>query len=157
MIPDVHTTSQGIPGEKRALHVQDGKWTAPLHLWCAAQGCFQICWAGGLWGRGIICGLKMLPDQASIRVPSLSKAHLLVGVVVKEWAALIRHQGVPRGFQGGLFKDQLRKGCPRECGQLVHSSDWLMVRSGGSVPGVNIIHSQAPVGLGATHSWPSGS
>lgn len=31
--------------------------------------------------------------------------------------------------------------------QLVHNSDWLMVRSQGGVTGVNIIIPQAPVGL----------
>ena len=57
--------------------------------------------------------------------------------------------------QGGIFKGQVREGSHRVWEQLVHSSDWLMMRSQGGLTGVNIIDSQTPVGLGATCSWSS--
>ena len=35
---------------------------------------------------------------------------------------------LPKRFQQSIFKDKVRIGCPRICNQLVHNSDWLMVR-----------------------------
>ena len=38
-----------------------------------------------------------------------------------------------------IFKSQVREGGHRVCDQLVHYSDWLMVREQSGTTGVNII------------------
>ena len=59
-------------------------------------------------------------------------------------------------FQQSILKGQGREWASQDmlsaCAQF---SDWLMLRSQGSAPGVNIINPQPPVGLGATCSWSS--
>ena len=67
---------------------------------------------------------------------------------------MLKRPELPKGFQESIFKDE---GVESQGVWSAHEqfSDWLMVRSQGSVTRVNIINPQAPLGLGATCSWSS--
>ena len=71
-------------------------------------------------------------------------------------AYAIRSQKLPESFQQSMFISQVKDrawgvggGCCRICDQLVHFSDWLMLREQGGVTGVDFISPSAPKGLGA--------
>ena len=58
---------------------------------------------------------------------------------------------LPDECQGSIYNGKVR-GSHRVCDQLLHNSEWWMVRGQGRVTGVNLINPQTPVDLEATCS-----
>lgn len=58
------------------------------------------------------------------------------------------------GFQESVFKDKVRPGHPRICNELVYNS-LIDGEITGGITGVSFTNPEAPVSLGATHSWSS--
>ena len=58
---------------------------------------------------------------------------------------------LPDECQGSIYNGKVR-GSHRVCDQLLHNSEWWMVRGQGHVTGVNLINPQTPVDLEATCS-----
>lgn len=55
-------------------------------------------------------------------------------------------------FQQSLFKAKIHEGCPRAWNQLVHNSDWLIMRYKDGVTEANLMNPEAPTDLGTTLS-----
>ena len=119
--------------------------------WMVHPGPLDQGWPSGpLWGASL--GECYWTKLGSTLLPSVKWIYPTNTAL---WSRKVQHQsqdakqGVPTsvqstfpdGFQESILKDQLRKGRPKVCDQLVHNSDWLMVtKVKGWVTGVNIIN-----------------
>ena len=88
-----------------------------------------------MWGTVIALALRMLLNQTQVQSLAHSKVDLLMEACSEAKCSvyckisdqssgqlMLRKPELPSGFQGDIFKVQVRKGSPRICDQLVHNS-----------------------------------
>lgn len=86
-------------------------------------------------GTVIALALRMLLNQTQVQSLARSKVDLLMEACSEAKCSvyckisdqssgqlMLRKPELPSGFQGDIFKVQVRKGSPRICDQLVHNS-----------------------------------